>query len=398
MLHLRTLDNIKLDLKGKKVLVREDLNAPIENGCVLSDARIKAAAINLKKILVKQPKQIIIISHLGRPKIDTDSNKFSLYPIVAILTRLLGEPVDFVRDWYARGITSVAKIVLCENLRFYAEEEQNSPNFAKYLASLADVFVMDAFATAHRSHASTVGVTKHIKHSVAGLLLEQELTAINKVMQNSQPPVVAIVAGSKVSTKLQVLENILEQVDTLILGGGIANTFLLANGINVGCSLVETELVPMAKKILVKAQLQGKHILFPQDAIVATEASNIAKARNINFLTDKIALTEKILDIGALTAAEYSQAVLAAKTILWNGPLGVCEVDKFSKGTEQLVVSITQNDQAYSLAGGGDTIAAIEKFKIGDKISYISTGGGAFLEMLEGKLLPGVQGLLDLSI
>ena len=398
MLHLRTLDNIQLDLIGKKILVREDLNVPIENGCVLSDARIKAAAINLKKIFAKQPKQIIIISHLGRPKTGTDSNKFSLYPIVAILTRLLGEPVDFVSDWYAGGITSVAKIVLCENLRFYAEEEQNSPNFAKYLASLADVFVMDAFATAHRSHASTVGVTKHIKHSVAGLLLEQELTAINKVMQNSQPPVVAIVAGSKVSTKLQVLENILEQVDTLILGGGIANTFLLANGINVGCSLVETELVPMAKKILVKAQLQGKHILFPQDAIVATEASNIAKARNINFLTDKIALTEKILDIGALTAAEYSQAVLAAKTILWNGPLGVCEVDKFSKGTEQLVVSITQNDQAYSLAGGGDTIAAIEKFKIGDKISYISTGGGAFLEMLEGKLLPGVQGLLDLSI
>jgi phosphoglycerate kinase len=398
MLHLRTLDNIQLDLIGKKILVREDLNVPIENGCVLSDARIKAAAINLKKIFAKQPKQIIIISHLGRPKTGTDSNKFSLYPIVAILTRLLGEPVDFVSDWYAGGITSVAKIVLCENLRFYAEEEQNSPNFAKYLASLADVFVMDAFATAHRSHASTVGVTKHIKHSVAGLLLEQELTAINKVMQNSQPPVVAIVAGSKVSTKLQVLENILEQVDTLILGGGIANTFLLANGINVGCSLVETELVPMAKKILVKAQLQGKHILFPQDAIVATEASNTAKARNINFLTDKIALTEKILDIGALTAAEYSQAVLAAKTILWNGPLGVCEVDKFSKGTERLVVSITQNDQAYSLAGGGDTIAAIEKFKIGDKISYISTGGGAFLEMLEGKLLPGVQGLLDLSI
>ena len=398
MLHLRTLDNIQLDLIGKKILVREDLNVPIENGCVLSDARIKAAAINLKKIFAKQPKQIIIISHLGRPKTGTDSNKFSLYPIVAILTRLLGEPVDFVSDWYAGGITSVAKIVLCENLRFYAEEEQNSPNFAKYLASLADVFVMDAFATAHRSHASTVGVTKHIKHSVAGLLLEQELTAINKVMQNSQPPVVAIVAGSKVSTKLQVLENILEQVDTLILGGGIANTFLLANGINVGCSLVETELVPMAKKILAKAQLQGKHILFPQDAIVATEASDTAKARNINFLTDKIALTEKILDIGALTAAEYSQAVLAAKTILWNGPLGVCEVDKFSKGTEQLVVSITQNDQAYSLAGGGDTIAAIEKFKIGDKISYISTGGGAFLEMLEGKLLPGVQGLLDLSI
>lgn len=371
-----------LDLKGKRVLIREDLNVPVKEGQIKSDARLVAALPTLKLALEKGA-AVIVCSHLGRPTEGEFSEENSLAPVAAYLGKALGRDVPLVKD-YLNGVqVEPGQLVLLENVRFNVGEKKNADDLAKQYAALCDVFVMDAFGTAHRAEGSTHGVAKFAKVAAAGPLLAGELDALGKALGNPARPMAAIVAGSKVSTKLDVLNSLAQICDQLIVGGGIANTFLAAAGYKVGKSLYEADLVDTAKAIAAKVSVP-----LPVDVVVAKEFAETAEAvtKSINDVADD----DMILDIGPVSAQQFANLLKSAKTILWNGPVGVFEFDQFGEGTRTLAQAIADSD-AFSIAGGGDTLAAIDKYGIGEKVSYISTGGGAFLEFVEGKVLPAVE-------
>jgi len=384
--HMNVLRMSDTDLRGKRVLIREDLNVPVQEGAVTSDARIRAALPTIR-YAIDQHAKVFILSHLGRPTEGVYEEQFSLAPVAARLSDLLGQPVALRKDWLAGVDCAPGSAVLCENVRFNPGEKKDSELLARQMASLCDVFVMDAFGTAHRAEASTHGVAKFAKVACAGPLLVGELVALERALKTPARPLIAIVGGSKVSTKLTVLEALLAKVDKLIVGGGLANTFLAATGVNVGRSLHEAEMLDVAQALIAKARAGGAEIPLPTDVVVAKEFAATAHAdvRSIH----KVASNEMILDIGPDTAEHFSELLQSAGTILWNGPVGVFEIEQFGEGTRAIANAIARS-KAFSLAGGGDTLAAIEKYGVEDGISYISTGGGAFLEFVEGKTLPAV--------
>ena len=371
-----------LDLSGKRVLIREDLNVPVKDGNVASDARIRASLPTIRLALEKSA-AVLVCSHLGRPEEGVFSEENSLAPVAAYLSEALGREVPLVRD-YLNGVeVKPGEVVLLENVRFNAGEKKNTDELAQKYAALCDVYVMDAFGTAHRAQASTHGAGKFAKVACAGPLLAAELEALGKALDKPAKPMAAIVAGSKVSTKLDVLNSLSEICDQLIVGGGIANTFLAAAGLPVGKSLYEPELVDTAKAIAAKVSVP-----LPVDVVVAKAFAADAEA-TVKAVAD-VADDDMILDIGPETAAQFAELLKSAKTVLWNGPVGVFEFDQFAGGTKVLAEAIAASD-AFSIAGGGDTLAAIDKFGVAEQISYISTGGGAFLEFVEGKVLPAVE-------
>ncbi len=377
------------DLRGKRVLIREDLNVPVKDGVISSDARIRAALPTIRYAL-DQHAQVFILSHLGRPKEGEFDEKLSLQPVAARLSELLGKPVPLRRDWLDGLECAAGSAVLCENVRFNKGEKKDDEALSRKMAALCDVFVMDAFGTAHRAEASTHGIVRHAKVACAGPLLVGELEALERALERPARPLVAIVAGSKVSTKLTVLESLLAKVDKLIVGGGIANTFLAATGLPVGKSLYEAELVDVARRLMEQARARGAEIPLPTDVVVAKEFAATAHA-DVRSVHD-VGADEMILDIGPDTADRLSGLLQSAGTIIWNGPVGVFEFEQFGEGTRAIAQAIARS-KAFSLAGGGDTLAAIEKYRVEDGISYISTGGGAFLEFVEGKTLPAVAAL-----
>jgi phosphoglycerate kinase len=378
-----------LDLDGKRVLIREDLNVPVSDGRVTSDARIRAALPTIRVALEKGA-AVMILSHLGRPVEGQPEAKFSLQPVADRLGELLGREVRLQGDWLGGIEIMPGEIVLCENVRFNAGEKGNDEALSRTMAALCDVFVMDAFGTAHRAQASTEGVTRYAPVACAGPLLARELDSLAKGLHNPAKPMLAIVGGSKVSTKLTVLDTLLDKVDELIVGGGIANTFIAASGYGVGKSLYEPDLIHEAQLLIQKAHASGGSIPIPKDVVVAKAFS--ADADPIVRPVDEVQHDELILDIGPLTAMEYSEIIAGAGTIIWNGPVGVFEFPSFAGGTRAMAEAI-ERSSAYSIAGGGDTLAAIDQFGVRDGISYISTGGGAFLELVEGKILPAVAAL-----
>ena len=376
-------------LAGKRVMIREDLNVPVEGGVVTSDARIRAALPTIRAAL-EQGARVILLSHLGRPKEGEFSAENSLAPVATRLGELLGQPVRLQRDWLDGVECAPGEVVLCENVRFNKGEKKDDETLARRMAALCDVFVMDAFGTAHRAEASTHGVARFAPIACAGPLLVGELEALERALAHPARPLVAIVAGSKVSTKLTVLESLLAKVDKLIVGGGIANTFLAATGVAVGKSLHEPDMLDTARALLAQAKARGADIPLPTDVVVATEFAPTAIATVKPVAA--VGANELILDIGPQTAGVLAQMLQSAGTILWNGPVGVFEFDQFGGGTRVIAEAIARSP-AFSLAGGGDTLAAIEKYGVEQGISYISTGGGAFLEFVEGKTLPAVAAL-----
>ncbi|ALG67652.1 phosphoglycerate kinase [Beggiatoa leptomitoformis] len=385
---MSTLKMTELNLAGKRVLIREDFNVPVKNGKVTSDARIQAALPNVKHALQAGAK-VMLMSHLGRPEEGVYNEEFSMQPVATHLGELLGKPVRLIKDWL-EGQFSVAEgeVVLFENVRFNKGEKKNNDELSKKMASLCDIYVMDAFGTAHRAEASTHGVAKYAPVACAGILLAGELEALGKALKNPARPLIAIVGGSKVSTKLTVLDSLSGIVDQLIVGGGIANTFIAAQGNSIGKSLFEADLVAEAQRLTSVAKAKGGDIPAPVDVVVGKEFSENATA-TLKKVTD-IEADDMIFDIGPETSAQFAELLKKAGTIVWNGPVGVFEFDQFGAGTKALAQAIADSP-AFSLAGGGDTLAAIDKYGIADKISYISTGGGAFLEFLEGKKLPAVE-------
>jgi phosphoglycerate kinase len=375
-----------LDLRGKRVLIREDLNVPVQNGVVSSDARIRAALPTIQAARQAGAK-VMVMSHLGRPEEGVQDEEFSLAPVAQRLSELLGFKVRFEKDWLGGVECEPGEVVLLENVRFYRGEKKNRDDLARKMAELCDVYVMDAFGTAHRAEASTHGVARFAKVACAGPLLMNELIALETALEKPKRPLVAIVAGSKVSTKLTVLESLLSKVDKLIVGGGIANTFLAAAGYEIGKSLAEADMVDIAKGLLARCKQLNVEIPLPTDVVVAKEFSPNAEADVKK--VGAVAPDEMILDIGPDTAESFARMFAKAGTIVWNGPVGVFEFDQFGEGTRTLAQAIARSS-AFSIAGGGDTLAAIEKYQVEDDISYISTGGGAFLEFLEGKKLPAV--------
>ncbi|HEY2677504.1 MAG TPA: phosphoglycerate kinase [Steroidobacteraceae bacterium] len=376
-----------LDLRGKRVLIREDLNVPIAAGSVSSDARIRAALPTIQAALAAKAR-VMLMSHLGRPEEGKYDEEFSLAPVAKRLAQLLGMPVPLKKDWLAGVEAAPGEVVLLENVRFNKGEKKDSDDLSRRMAALCDIYVMDAFGTAHRAEASTHGVAKYAPLVCAGPLLVNELTALETALENPARPLLAIVAGSKVSTKLTVLESLLSKVDQLIVGGGIANTFLAALGFNVGKSLYEPNMLDICKRLLEQSKKRGINIPMPTDVVVATEFSAKAEADVKN--VSRVGPEDMILDIGPDSSEAIAALVASAGTILWNGPVGVFEFEQFGEGTRTLATAIARS-KAFSLAGGGDTLAAIEKYGIEDSISYISTGGGAFLEFVEGKKLPAVE-------
>jgi len=374
------------DLRQKRVLIREDLNVPVQNGTVTSDARIRAALPTIRYALDQNAK-VFLLSHLGRPEEGKYDESLSLQPVAARLSELLGRPVPLRKDWLDGVDCPPGNAVLCENVRFNKGEKKDDEKLARRMAELGDVFVMDAFGTAHRAEASTHGVARFAKVACAGPLLVGELEALETALHDPARPLVAIVGGSKVSTKLMVLEALLEKVDKLIVGGGIANTFLAATGVAVGKSLHESEMLDVARRLMTKAKARGTEIPLPTDVVVAKEFAATAHA-DVRSIHD-VRADEMILDIGPDTADRFSELLQSAGTIIWNGPVGVFEFEQFGEGTRAIALGIARS-KAFSLAGGGDTLAAIEKYNVEDGISYISTGGGAFLEFVEGKTLPAV--------
>jgi len=371
-----------LDLAGKRVLIREDLNVPVKDGAVKSDARILASLPTIKLALEKGA-AVLVCSHLGRPEEGIYSEEDSLKPVADYLSKALGREVPLVKDYLDGVEVQPGELVLLENVRFNKGEKKNTDELAQKYAALCDVFVMDAFGTAHRAQGSTHGVAKFAKVACAGPLLAAELEALGKALDKPARPMVAIVAGSKVSTKLDVLTSLADICDQLIVGGGIANTFLAAAGYNVGKSLHEADLLDTAKAIAAKVAVP-----LPVDVVVAKEFAESAEA-TVKAVAD-VADDDMILDIGPKTAAMFGEMLKASQTILWNGPVGVFEFDQFGNGTKVLAQAIAQSP-AFSIAGGGDTLAAIDKYGVAEQISYISTGGGAFLEFVEGKVLPAVE-------
>jgi phosphoglycerate kinase len=376
-----------LELRDKRVLIREDLNVPIQNGSVSSDARIRAALPTIQAALTAKAR-VIVMSHLGRPEEGKYAEEFSLAPVAKRLAQLLGIPVALKKDWLGGVEVGPGEVVLLENVRFNKGEKKDADDLARRMAALCDVYVMDAFGTAHRAEASTHGVAKYAPVACAGPLLVSELSALETALLKPARPLLAIVAGSKVSTKLTVLESLLSKVDQLIVGGGITNTFLAALGFNVGKSLYEPNMLDICKRLLDASKQRGIVIPMPTDVVVATEISSTAEADVKN--VGNVSAEDMILDIGPDSAEAIAKLVASAGTILWNGPVGVFEFEQFGEGTRTLATAIARS-KAFSLAGGGDTLAAIEKYGIEDSISYISTGGGAFLEFVEGKKLPAVE-------
>ena len=377
---------VDLDLAGKRVLIRQDLNVPVKNGKVTSDIRIQASVPTIKQALAKGA-AVIVMSHLGRPEEGKFDEKSSLKPVAERMSELLRKPVRLERDWLDGIAVNPGEVVLCENVRFNPGEKKNNDELGKKMAALCDVFVMDAFGTAHRAEASTHSVAKFAPVACAGPLLASELDALGKALETPARPLVAIVGGSKVSTKLTVLKSLSEKVDQLIVGGGIANTFIAAAGLPVGKSLYEPDLIEEARQLIAAAKKAGSDIPIPTDVVCAKEFSETAAA-TIKKVQD-VVNDDLILDIGPETAKHYAETLKSAGTIVWNGPVGVFEIDQFGEGTKTLSMAIAESP-AFSIAGGGDTLAAIDKYKINDKVSYTSTGGGAFLEFLEGKELPAV--------
>ena len=379
---------VDLDLKGKRVFIRADLNVPVKDGKVTSDARITASMATINHCL-KQGAKVMVTSHLGRPDEGLWTEENSLKPVADNIASRLNKPVRLIRDWVDGGFAVAdGELVVLENCRINKGEKKNSEETAQKYAKLCDVFVMDAFGTAHRAEASTHGIAKYAPIACAGILLTEELEALTKALLSPARPMVAIVGGSKVSTKLTVLESLSEKVDQLVVGGGIANTFLKATGKNVGKSLCEDDLVPTAKMLMDKMTKRNASIPIAVDVVVGKkfDANEPAVLKDASNVTDD----DMIFDIGPKSAQELVDIIMRAGTVVWNGPVGVFEFDQFGAGTEKIARAIAETS-AFTLAGGGDTIAAIQKYDIYDKVSYISTAGGAFLEFLEGKKLPAVE-------
>jgi phosphoglycerate kinase len=374
------------DLAGRRVLVREDLNVPVENGKVSSDARIRAALPTIRLALEKGA-AVMLMSHLGRPKEGEFDPQFSLAPVAEHLAGLLGQPVRLQRDWLDGVELAPGEVVLCENVRFNVGEKRDDDALARRMAALCDVFVMDAFGTAHRAQASTHGIARFAPVACAGPLLVAELEALGKALHAPARPLVAIVGGSKVSTKLTVLDTLLDRVDQLIVGGGIANNFIAAAGHAVGKSLYEPDLMDETRALLAKAAARGAAIPLPSDVVVAAGLEPEHPARVVP--VDRIGDADRVLDVGPATSAAYADIVARAGTIVWNGPVGVFEDERFAAGTRALAEAVAAS-KAFSIAGGGDTLAALDAFGLAERVSYISTGGGAFLEFLEGRILPAV--------
>ena len=379
----------ELDLSGKRVLIRQDLNVPIDAGKITSDLRIQAALPTLRMAL-EHDAAVMVMSHLGRPKEGEFSQENSLQPVAQRLAELLGRDVPLLRDWVDGVDVAPGQIVLLENCRMNVGEAADLDELSKKYAALCDIFVMDAFGTAHRAQASTHGVIRLAPIAAGGPLLMAELDALGKAVENPARPLLAIVAGSKVSTKLALLESLVGQVDQLIVGGGIANTFIAAAGYGVGKSLYEHDLIPTAHRIIAAAHARSADVPIPVDVVVATEFNANAKATVKR--VSEVGEGDMILDIGPDTAASYAELIGKAGTVVWNGPVGVFEFDAFGHGTQTLARAIAVS-AAFSIAGGGDTLAAVDKYGIANQVSYISTGGGAFLEFLEGKDLPAVVAL-----
>ncbi|MCC5795736.1 MAG: phosphoglycerate kinase [Methylophaga sp.] len=378
-----------LDLTDKKVLIRQDLNVPLKSGVVADGTRILASLPTIKLALEKGAK-VMVMSHLGRPTEGEYEHKYSLAPVANYLSALLEQPVRLEQNWLEPDFIPVERgeVVICENVRFNVGEKANDDALARRMAQMCDVYVMDAFGTAHRAQASTHGIAKYAPIACAGPLLAAELEALSKALDNPARPMVAIVGGSKVSTKLTVLETLSEKVDQLIVGGGIANTFIAAAGYNVGRSLYEEDLLDTCRRLTADAKRRGADIPVPIDVVCGKHFAENAEAELKS--VDKVADDDMIFDIGPKSAAELTEILKNAGTIVWNGPLGVFEFSQFSEGTKEIAMAIAESN-AFSIAGGGDTLAAVSKFKICDDVSYISTGGGAFLEFLEGKKLPAVE-------
>lgn len=379
---MNVLKMTDLDLNGKRVLIRQDLNVPIKNGEVTSDKRIVASLPTIM-YAIKAGAKVMITSHLGRPTAGEFDEKFSLEPVAKHLAELLGQPVTLERNWLEGVEIESGEVVLCENVRFNVGEKENDEVLSKKMAALCDVCVQDAFGTAHRAHASTYGVAQYAPIACAGPLLIGELEALGKALDNPKRPMVAVVGGSKVSTKLTVLDALSKIVDQLVVGGGIANTFIAAQGHGVGQSLCEHDLIPTAQSLMEKCEIP-----IPVDVVCGKEFSEFAVAETKS--SNSVASDDMIFDIGPNSINELAEIMRNAGTIVWNGPVGVFEFDQFASGTMILANAIAESE-AFSIAGGGDTLAAVDKFNIEDKISYISTGGGAFLEFLEGKKLPVVE-------
>ena len=378
----KILQMTDLELQNKRVLIREDLNVPIKNGIITSDARILAAIPTIEYAL-KAGARVILMSHLGRPIEGNFNEQYSIKPIARYIQELLKVSITVTSDREEKIFNCDSDIIFLENVRFNEGEKTNSQSLSKSYASLCDIFVMDAFGAAHRSQASTYGVAKYAPISCAGPLLVRELNVLDKILKQPARPMVAIVGGSKVSSKLAVLKKLADKVDQLIVGGGIANTFLAAKGLPIGSSLFEHNLIAEAKEIMLKTE-----ILLPTDVIVGKEfcESTIATVKSVNEISSK----DMIFDFGPISAKKLANILVSSGTILWNGPIGVFEFDQFQGGTKTIAEAIAHSN-SYTVAGGGDTLAAIDKFGITDKISYISTGGGAFLEYVEGKTLPAVE-------
>jgi phosphoglycerate kinase len=374
-----------LELSGKRVLIREDLNVPVDSGKVTSDVRIRASLPTIRAAQ-EAGAAVMLMSHLGRPTEGQPDDTFSLRPVAERLSELLGRDVQLIRDWIDGVDVAPGDVVLLENVRFLDGEKACDEGLARKMASLCDVFVMDAFGTAHRAQASTYGVAEHAPVACAGPLLAAELKALGKALDKPARPLVAIVGGSKVSTKLDVLDALAGIVDYLIVGGGIANTFIAAAGHDVGKSLYEADMLDTARRLAAGGEGRAE-IPLPTDVVVAAEFANVEGTTKA---VDAVSGDEMILDIGPETAARFSGIIAGAGTVIWNGPVGVFEFDNFGAGTEVLAEAIAASD-AFSVAGGGDTLAAIDKYGVADRISYISTGGGAFLEFVEGKKLPAVE-------
>jgi len=390
----KTLSDIWVN--GKKVFIRVDYNVPMDkNGNITNDTRIRATLPTLEYLLSRNV-SLIIGSHLGRPK-GAVVPEFSLAPVAKKLSELLGREVKVAPDCVGADVETMAKnlklgeILMLENLRFHKEEEKNDPEFARQLASLADIAVNDAFGVSHRAHASVEGITKYIT-AIPGFLMEKEIIFLGQALTNPNKPFVAIIGGAKVTDKIGVIENLLSKVDTLIIGGGMANTFLAAQGYNIGKSLVEAEKIELARTLIDRAKERGVNLLLPSDVIAADKFSAEADFKPVD--VDGIPSDWMALDIGPKTAEKYAEALVDAKTVVWNGPMGVFEIDAFAKGTERVAKAVAES-KATSIVGGGDSIAALEKTGLSARISHISTGGGASLEFLEGKVLPGIAALAD---
>ncbi len=373
-------------LAGKRVLIREDFNVPLKHGEIADDTRLRAGLPTLQLALAAKAR-VLVMSHLGRPREGVFDAASSLAPVAAALTRLLGQPVRLVRDWINGVECAPGECVLLENVRFQSGEEKDDDGLARKMAALCDIYVNDAFATAHRAQASTHGVAKFAQVACAGPLMKREIDALKQALHAPKRPLVAVVGGSKVSTKLELLESLVNKVDQLIVGGGIANTFMKAAGLPIGKSLCEDDMVDTAARIIARAKARGAAVPIPSDVVCGKEFKDTTSA--VTKAATTVAADDLIMDVGPVTAQHFAELLKAAGTIVWNGPLGVFEFDQFGGGTQTLATAIAASN-AFSIAGGGDTLAAIAKYGITEQVSYISTAGGAFLEYLEGKTLPAV--------